>query len=463
MIQLFRVFIPTSILGLILSETLLTFGCFIAAIWLDRSEEWQLYLLYEDGLLRVAAVTASILLGFYFTDLYANTRVRNRTLLVQQVCLVLGIAFLIQGVMAYINADWRLPRWTMMTGSAFCLVVLPAWHIFYGHLLLSLFGAERVLFIGCSPVIRQIVERIQERPELGFVPIGYLNAEQGTAECTDFPCRPMGPIQKVRQVVAAARPARIVVGMSERRHQLPVYDLLDLSLSGVRIEESAALYEIAFGRICIHELRPSQLIFNQFGPRNRNLLLRNGLNFLAAFLGVLMALPVMLVTALAVKLTSAGPVLFRQTRVGLNDRPFTLFKFRSMYVDAEAHTGAVWATQDDPRVTPLGRWLRRLRLDELPQLFNVLRGEMALVGPRPERPEFVQTLREQIPFYRQRHAVLPGITGWAQINYKYGNTLDDTVMKLEYDLYYIKHASLALDLYIMFHTVKTMLLQRGAH
>jgi lipopolysaccharide/colanic/teichoic acid biosynthesis glycosyltransferase len=151
-------------------------------------------------------------------------------------------------------------------------------------------------------------------------------------------------------------------------------------------------------------------------------------------------------------------VLFRQERVGLYGKPFTLYKFRSMVVDAEARTGAVWATKNDSRVTPIGRWLRKLRLDELPQLFNVLRGEMALVGPRPERPEFVRTLKEHIPFYPQRHYVRPGITGWAQINYKYGETMADTIIKLEYDLYYVKNLSPTLDLYCMFHTVKVMLL-----
>lgn len=461
MIRLFRVFIPSRILGLLFSETLLTFMCFLAAVGLDRGEEWQLYLFYEDGLLRVAAVTGSILIGFYFTDLYDNIRVRYRTLLLQQICLVLGVAFLIQGFLAYVNADWRLPRWTMVTGAAFCLVVLPAWRIFYSRLLFRMIGAERVLFIGNSPVIRQVVQRLQERPELGFIPIGYLDIEEPAGE--PLPCPPLGSVENVKEVVATVKPDRIVVGMSERRHQLPVYDLLDLSLSGVQVEESSMLYETAFTRICIHELRPSQLIFERFGPRGRNLVVRNVVTYALASVALVVALPVMLLVALAIRLTSPGPVLFRQTRVGLGDRPFTLFKFRSMYVDAEARTGAVWAMEDDPRVTPLGRWLRKLRLDELPQLINVLRGEMTLVGPRPERPEFVNTLQEQIPFYRQRHSVLPGITGWAQINYKYGNTLEDTVMKLEYDLYYIKNASLALDLYIMFHTVKIMLLQRGAH
>jgi lipopolysaccharide/colanic/teichoic acid biosynthesis glycosyltransferase len=163
-----------------------------------------------------------------------------------------------------------------------------------------------------------------------------------------------------------------------------------------------------------------------------------------------------------VKATSKGPALYRQKRVGLGGAPFVLYKFRSMRLDAEAGTGAVWAVKNDPRVTPLGRWLRRLRIDELPQLFNVIRGEMVIVGPRPERPEFVKTLGEKIPFYPQRHCVKPGITGWAQISHKYGDNLEDTLTKLEYDLYYIKHMSLSLDGYIIFHTLKVMLLSRGA-
>jgi len=170
----------------------------------------------------------------------------------------------------------------------------------------------------------------------------------------------------------------------------------------------------------------------------------------------------MVLTALAVKLTSPGPALYRQVRVGLSGEPFTLYKFRSMRVDAEAETGAVWAIKDDPRVTSVGRIIRMIRFDELPQIFNVLKGEMSMVGPRPERPEFVKALTEKIPYYRQRHCIRPGITGWAQINYKYGDTLEDTVTKLEFDLYYIKNMTLSLDFYIIFHTVKAMLQSRGA-
>jgi exopolysaccharide biosynthesis polyprenyl glycosylphosphotransferase len=198
------------------------------------------------------------------------------------------------------------------------------------------------------------------------------------------------------------------------------------------------------------------------GPARGKVALQSFYSAGLALVGALAALPVMALTALAVKLSSRGPVLFRQARVGRNGKAFTLYKFRSMWVDAEARTGAVWASKDDPRVTPLGRWLRRLRIDELPQLWNVLRGEMSIVGPRPERPEFVRVLAEKIPYYRQRHCVKPGITGWAQINHKYGDSIEDTITKLEYDLYYIKNMSLSLDTYILFQTVKTMVVQRGA-
>ncbi|MDX2151227.1 MAG: sugar transferase [Bryobacteraceae bacterium] len=461
MIQIFRVFIPGSVLGLLVSEILLIFGLYLLPTWWLKGEEFELYLFYEDGLFRIVTVAGSVLAGLYFSDLYEQIRVARRTLLVQQVCLVMGIAFLVQGALAYISAEWRLPRDIMLAGSGGCLVLLPAWRILYNRLLLRAFGAERILFVGTSQTIQEVVARLNERPELGLQPIGFLAPDEQPL-ANPPACRPLGEVAKVRDVIAAIHPDRVVIGLAERRQQLPVYDLLDLSLSGVRIEETAGIYEVAFSRVCLRELRPSQLIFGGWGPRRRSLVLQGMVAFFAALVGLVLVSPLMLLAALAVRLSSPGPVLFRQTRVGKNGRHFTVYKFRSMYADAEARTGAVWAQKDDPRVTPVGRWLRRLRIDELPQLVNVLKGDMALVGPRPERPEFVQLLSERIPFYNQRHCVRPGVTGWAQINFRYGNTFEDTATKLEYDLYYIKNLSLALDLYIMFHTVKIMLLTRGA-
>jgi exopolysaccharide biosynthesis polyprenyl glycosylphosphotransferase len=240
-------------------------------------------------------------------------------------------------------------------------------------------------------------------------------------------------------------------------------ELLELRFAGNIIEEAATAYERVCGRVCIKDLRPSQLIYSgELGPRRESQFYQTISNLVFAAMGIVLALPFMLLTALAVRLSSPGPVLYRQTRVGMDGVPFTLYKFRSMRQNAEATTGAVWAAKDDPRVTPVGRVIRRIRFDELPQLFNVLKGEMSIVGPRPERPEFVKALSEQIPYYRQRHCVRPGITGWAQINYKYGDTLEDTITKLEFDLYYIKNMTMGLDAYVIFHTIKAMLLSRGA-
>jgi len=265
------------------------------------------------------------------------------------------------------------------------------------------------------------------------------------------------------RIVDEIRPDRIVVGMTERRAKLPVHDLLELRFSGIHIEEAQTAYESVFGRVCIRDIRPSQLIFTaELGPNPNKVLWQSIYSFVIAVVALILASPIMLLVGIAVKLTSKGPALYKQKRVGKGDETFMLYKFRSMYADAEARCGAVWAKRDDPRITPIGKWIRKLRLDELPQLLNVVRGEMSIVGPRPERPEFVKTLSEKIPYYRQRHCLKPGITGWAQINYKYSDTLEDTIAKLEYDLYYIKNVSPSLDAYIVFHTLKTMVLSRGS-
>jgi sugar transferase (PEP-CTERM system associated) len=462
MVRLFRVFIPSTVLGLLLSEVLLVSACYYLACALMVEGDLTIFLLYEGGLPRLALVVASIILGLYFNDLYTALRVHSRILLLQQMSLVIGITFLIQGLLAYLNPAWRMPRRVMLLGSLVCFVVLPAWRILYNGLISRVFGAERLLLVGNTPLMLRIARHIETHPELNFICLGFLT-EPGTEPEGVPPEWRLGELADLREVAEKLRPSRIVVGTAERRLALPIDALLELRMRGIRAQEAEDLYEATFGRVSIDLLRPSQLVFsNTFGPDPRNLLLQSVYSTLMALVLAAVTAPVMLVVAVLIKLTSRGPVLYRQTRMGLNNRLFTLYKFRSMRVDAEAETGAVWATENDPRVTGLGRWLRRLRLDELPQLFNVLNGEMSMVGPRPERPEFVETLAEQIRFYRHRHAVKPGITGWAQISYKYGNTLEDTVVKLEYDLYYVKHFSPALDFYIMFHTAKIMLLTRGS-
>ncbi|HLJ45801.1 MAG TPA: sugar transferase [Bryobacteraceae bacterium] len=454
---------PTSVLALLISETILIFCCYVLASFFVLDADPVIFLRYDGGLARIALVVICVMIGIYFHDLYTQFRIRSRILLVQQLCLVVGIAFLTQALLSYLRRpDWILPKWMMIAGSGMALVLLPAWRMLYASVVIRAMGAQRVLFLGTSSLVRELSDYWQEHPELGLASVGYLSDRDGEAD--EFPgLARVGSIEDVGDVAAELMPDRIVVGLSERRIKLPVNELLDLRFSGLPIEDALATYEASFGRICIRELHPSQLIFAaNLGPRPHRVFWQSIYSFGVALVVTIVTLPVIFVTALAVRLSSKGPVFFRQTRVGRNGVPFTLYKFRSMFVDAESRTGAVWATKDDPRITPVGRWIRKLRIDELPQLFNVVRGEMSIVGPRPERPEFVRTLSEQIPYYRQRHYVKPGITGWAQINHKYGDTIEDTITKLEYDLYYIKNLAPSLDAYIIFHTLKVMLLSRGA-
>jgi exopolysaccharide biosynthesis polyprenyl glycosylphosphotransferase len=460
MIRLFRLSIPSSAVALLLSEAVLLISCYVVAAYATLEMSTDIFLLEDGGWWRVLFSVGFILLGLHFHDLYEEYRIPSRTVLVQQFCFVLGLAFLLQAFLSYGQWDVILPRRIMLYGSMMVLVFGPAWRILFTEAVRRSIGALRLLLLGASPVVRQLANQMREHPELGMLPIGVLDTP-GEPEVPGVPR--LGEIRDLETVVRNHRPDRLIVGLIERRGALPVQQLLDLRFAGLPIEDATQTYENVFRRVSTRELRPSRLVFSEeLGPRPIMVLAQSVYSWVFGAALAVITLPVSILVALLVWASSRGPILYRQTRVGRNGVPFTLYKFRSMYKDAEAQTGAVWATRDDPRVTPVGRWLRRLRLDELPQLLNVIRGEMSLVGPRPERPEFVQVLQEQIPYYRQRLCVKPGITGWAQINHKYGDTIEDTITKLEYDLYYIKNLAPSLDAYIVFQTLKTVLLGRGA-
>jgi len=254
----------------------------------------------------------------------------------------------------------------------------------------------------------------------------------------------------------------IAVAINDRRSRFPTEELLRCRLGGIDVREQEEIYERITGKLAVEAMRPSYLIFNQgFSRHPWSELAKRTIDIVIAAIAILLTWPLMLLTALAVRLDSQGPILFSQERVGGDGRTFTLHKFRSMRADAEKLTGPVWASEDDPRITRSGKFIRRTRLDELPQLFNVLNGDMAMVGPRPERPPFVEELGREIPYYNQRHIVKPGITGWAQINYPYGNTVEDSLHKLQYDLFYIKNQSTLFDISILFNTVKIVILRKG--
>jgi len=448
MIRLFNVVIPTRITVLFFSELLIAAASYLLAGWLTFSEMGlQIFLFYEDGTWRLGIVLASILLGVYFQNLYTQVQVRSRLALAQQFFRVVGVALILQSLIAYLSPDYAVPRSMMMLGSMVCLAALIAWRMAYNSLPWVDFR-ERLLFVGADEVTGQIAEALRSGAR-GFTAAGCV--DDGLPVGDRFHgIAVLGGARELAAIVDRVKPHRVVLGLAERREHLPLDTLLDLQLAGVSIQDAAALYESTFGRFCLRHLRPSQLIFsNALASRPGSLALQSIYTNLAALPVLLLAAPFMLCIALAIKLTSRGPVLVGEKRLGLEAVPFTLYKFRCARTEARQETR-------------LGVWLRRHRLEALPQLINVVRGELSFVGPPPERPEFARVLADLFPYYRQRHCVKPGITGWTQIQYSRAHGLGDTMTRLEYDLYYIKNLSLALDAYILVRALKTALAGQAA-
>ena len=267
----------------------------------------------------------------------------------------------------------------------------------------------------------------------------------------------------MEDIINKEKADKIVVSLSERRGVFPVKDVLNCKFNGVDVVDAPSFYEEMTGKLLIEEITPSWFIFSdgfRITPLKRNIKRVSDIFF--SSIGLVFSLPLLPFIALAIKINSPGPIFFKQLRVGEREKPFTLYKFRTMHPDAEKVSGAVWAKKEDPRITSVGKFLRKIRLDEFPQFYNVLKGDMSIVGPRPERPEFVEQLKKVIPYYSQRHFVRPGISGWAQIRYPYGSSVSDALEKLRYDLFYVKHMSLFLDVMVIMETIKVVLFGRGA-
>jgi sugar transferase (PEP-CTERM system associated) len=462
-IRLFKVHYPLRALVLLAGEALIVWLSFlVATIW--RNPDTWLLGNVDGGYLQVLAalgpkilvVTAVVLLLSHLFDLYDSTSRGAKGEHAFRLLLILGFVAL-----ALAALGSRFPSLLPGNGSAFWgLIILTftlfCWRAAYSWMVQQPFLRERVYVLGTGERAERLVTGLRSRSALGIEVVGWTGDVDG--ELTrDTVAMHLLSLARGRGV------HRVIVAMPDRRGTLPVEELLDLRLSGTKVEEATSWLERISGKIEVEQLYPSWLIFAEgFRLSGTFRLVRRVLNFSVALVGLVISLPLLPFIVLAVKLDSSGPVLYRQQRVGRRGVIFHCYKFRTMRQDAEADTGATWAADDDPRITRVGRFLRTSRLDEIPQLWCVLKGDMHFVGPRPERPEFVEWLSKEIPYYGVRHVVRPGITGWAQVEYKYGSTLEDAREKLQYDLFYIKNASLGLDLLIMFQTIKIVLLGRGA-
>ena len=459
MIRLFNVYYPVRTLVLLVVEALVVGSSFLLATWWLNPETSWIVLNVEGGYLKIMGLTAIVLLLSHGLDLYDSSGLGAKWDQVYRLIVVLIIMAFSLAAVEFFYKHF-MPGRAFLPGMNWGLVVLMVmllgWRGAYSWIVQQPIFRERVYVLGTGERAQRLLNGLRQRVELGIEVVGWTGNIEGELTRETVASHLVG-LAKDKQV------HRVIVAMPDRRGTLPVEELLNMRLAGVRVEEATSWLEKITGRIEVDQLYPSWLIFAEgfrFSPFFR--LVRRALSFLVALAGLVIALPLLPLICAAVKLSSPGPVLYRQKRVGRGGSTFVCYKFRTMRQDAEADTGATWATDDDPRITRVGKFLRTTRLDEIPQLWCVLWGDMHFVGPRPERPEFVDWLSREIPYYGVRHMVRPGITGWAQVQYKYGNTLEDAREKLQYDLFYIKNASIGLDMLIIFQTIKIVLLGRGA-
>jgi sugar transferase (PEP-CTERM system associated) len=465
MAKIFMHRVSTRLVLLIACESALVVGAVVLAAWLRLGDgAWDL-MANERGFWKAALIAGVCQVCLYYSDLYDLRIVADRRDLFVRALQSLGAASLILAALYYIFPELILGRGVFFIAAAFVVVIIIGWRMAFEWFAKRARPTERLLLVGTGvAAIGLAMELHERRQELGVEIVGFVDPDESQVGKSLANPGVIGTIDDIPAIVESNDVDRVVVSLADARGKLPMAKLLDMKLAGVQFDHLATVYEEYTGKIAVENLRPSWLIFSE-GFRKSHVLVsvKRIADIVSAAVGLVLASPLMLLAAVLIKVTSPGPVLYHQVRVGQHGVNFRVHKFRSMKPDAEAATGAVWAKAgDDPRVTPVGRILRRTRLDELPQFWNVLVGDMSMVGPRPERPEFVEDLTTEIPFYGQRHVLKPGVTGWAQVRYTYGASVEDAMEKLQYDLFYIKNLSMALDLYIILETVKTVLMRRGS-
>ena len=449
------------VVTLIVVETVLIVGAVYLSAMLRFGElpEQEAFLDVLPRALLIAGITQ---LCLYFADLYDLRLITGRYELFVNSMQALGATSLILALVYFWFPELMIGRGVFFLAAIAVVTLVFGWRLAFEWATTRVGPRERLLLVGTTPGAVRLARELFARKSLGVDIVGFIDPNPLRVGAPVLNPGVIGTIEDIPAIVRARSVDRVVVSLAEARGTLPMDKLLDMKLEGVTFEHLASVYEEYTGKIAVENLRPSWLIFSAGFRKSRAITLtKRVMDLAAAIVGLMLAAPLMLLTALAIRLTSSGPVLYHQARVGQHGRVFTVHKFRSMRVDAESGTGAVWASTADSRVTAVGKFLRRTRLDELPQLWNILRGDMSFVGPRPERPEFITALAAEIPFYGQRHVVRPGLTGWAQVKYSYGASVEDALEKLQYDLFYIKNLTIWLDVFIILKTIKTVLMQRG--
>jgi sugar transferase (PEP-CTERM system associated) len=450
------------------SEKLMIIGdilLVVLALYVGQILRFGVIDFYRHGLvaslLSVATVIFTVIFSSFIMELYNNEVNTSRTMIFIRVAGVVLISYMILSAVFYMLP----PQLRMWRGEVLLSLLLVAagqllWHVIWLNFIGATTFAKKVLVIGTGPLankIGRLIVNTNHRHTLA----GYY---QCSLEDTYVPSNSIiGNGDDIATAVARAKASKIVVSLSDRRRALPIDGILACKLKGVEVIDAPSFYEQLTGKLFIEAITPAWFVFSDgFKLTPLKILVKNTLDKIFALCLFTVTMPLFPIIAVLIKLESKGPIFYRQIRVGQGERLISIYKFRSMRQDAENTSGAVWAKKNDMRITRIGSILRKTRLDEIPQLINVLKGEMSFIGPRPERPEFVEKLKEIIPYYSERHSVKPGITGWAQVKYPYGASVEDAIEKLRYDLYYIKNLSLLLDTFILLETVRVVLFRKGS-
>ncbi len=422
------------------------------------------YLTFPDFAVQSAIVAVVCLACFYYNDLYDLRDGSSSLDSVLRVEQSLGAAIQLLGLLYFIAPNLLLSRGVFIIGMILATASVAGSRKLLDRVWHLTAPIQRVVILGTGPLALELARELTRRGDLSLKLDGFVSAAPDLGpgdQIFGFPI--LGPVNQLEAITQRLAISRLIVALDDRRGVLPTRELVTLRVHGVRVDDAPSALSALTGRISLRRMNPSWFVFSDgFHRSKRNDVLKRVLDLAAGIVGLLVSLPIMALVALAVRLESKGGVIYRQTRVGRMGKDFQVLKFRSMSVDAEQQNGAQWASVNDPRVTRIGRFLRTYRLDELPQFVNVIRGDMSFVGPRPERPHFVDELRKTIPYYDERHSVRPGITGWAQVEYMYGSSVEDAFNKLEYDFFYLKNMSVLFDLAIIFQTVRIVVRGHGA-
>ncbi len=459
MITFFNKYYPIRKILFFLGEGFLIFASVVGTLILFSG--WKMFTIVpEEYAARAITVTLIFQLSLYFYDLYDLRKPGSTAETFIRMMQSFGVGCIILGILYFLFPSIIISTHVFWGCYLLICLTLLGWRSLYYLILEKKMFVRDVILVGTGETAEKIVQAIKQNQESGFNIKVMIGTSAPVFDHAGIPV--FASFADLAGDPQFSCIDRIVVALDDRRGNMPVADLLSHKLRGRIIEDNITFYEAITGKILVEKVNPAWLIFSEgFDYGRMTYLIKRAVDLTFALIGVTLSLPVTLITALLIKLESPGPVFYKQERIGERGEVFSIIKFRSMRQDAEKN-GAVWARQNDDRVTRVGKFIRKVRIDEVPQMWNVIRGQMSFVGPRPERPIFVEQLVQKLPYYSLRHSAKPGITGWAQVCYPYGASEEDALRKLEYDLYYIKHQSFFIDLLIIFRTVKTVLFQKGS-